>query len=54
MIRKTALLAATCLTLAASAVLAQETRYEQWGESVQGTSTQDKVNQLRDLIRAAE
>ena len=54
MIRKTALLAATCLTLAASAVLAQETRYEQWGVSVQGTSTQDMVNQLRDLIRAAE
>ncbi|MDP6953737.1 MAG: transporter substrate-binding domain-containing protein [Alphaproteobacteria bacterium] len=54
MIRKTALLAATCLTLAAAAVQAQETRYEPWGESVQGNSTQDMVNQLRDLIRAAE
>jgi hypothetical protein len=54
MIRKTALLAATCLTLATFAAEAQETRYEPWGESVQGSSTQDMVNQLRDLIRAAE
>jgi hypothetical protein len=54
MIRKAASLAATCLTLAASSVQAQETRYEQWGESVQGSSTQDMVNQLRDLIRSAE
>jgi hypothetical protein len=53
-IRKTALLAVTCLTLAASAAQAQNTRYEPWGETVQGSSTQDMVNQLRDLIRAAE